>query len=117
MCLPVEKFPQPQSRSSVQAFQTQISSHMKKALITLLIILGITSIGHAIMLPQPTRCLFIDFYDFEKVESVYFRADVATERREEIIETIKSAELRVAYSGVKKRPTPNSFTVIRKQIT
>ena len=49
---------------------------MKKISIALFIILAITSIGHALALPQASRCLFIDLYGFEKEEGVYFSAKV-----------------------------------------
>lgn len=79
---------------------------MKKILITFLIILGITSIGHAIMLPQPTRCLLIDFYGFEKEDGIYFREGVSRKKRDEIKTTIKLAEERVANFWGQKTSNP-----------
>ena len=69
---------------------------MKKISIALFIILAITSIGHALALPQASRCLFIDLYGFEKEEGVYFSAKVPQQQRDEIISLIDLAEKRVA---------------------
>ncbi|NQZ76133.1 MAG: hypothetical protein HRT61_08490 [Ekhidna sp.] len=79
---------------------------MKKTLITLVIILGISSVGHAIALPQATRCLFIDFYDFEKQENLYYRDHVSAETVAELSGLIKLAEERVGKFWGEKTTQP-----------
>ncbi|WP_421763801.1 hypothetical protein [Ekhidna sp.] len=79
---------------------------MKKVLITFVIILGITSIGHALVLPQATRCLFIDLYAFEKEDDIYFRSHVNANERAELKSLIDEAEKRVAAFWDKKLASP-----------
>lgn len=79
---------------------------MKKILITVTVILGITSISHALALPQPTRCLLIDFYDFDKEGEIYFRKDVSESSRGELKAIIKNAENRVARFWGEKTTNP-----------
>lgn len=79
---------------------------MKKALITSLVILGITSIGHALALPQATRCMIIDFYDFDKEAQVYFRENIPNEKREEIHALIAKAEDRVSSFWGEQKSDP-----------
>lgn len=79
---------------------------MKKALFTLLVILAIASIGHALVLPQATPCLFIDLYDFEKEGSIYFRKNVDREKREEIKSLITRSGVRVATFWGAKTSNP-----------
>lgn len=79
---------------------------MKKFGITFIIILGITSIGHALVLPQATRCLFIDLYAFENEDGIYFREHVSQEKREELKSIISKAESRISDFWGGKYSTP-----------
>lgn len=79
---------------------------MKRILLILLVILGITSIGHALVLPQATKCLLVDFYDFDVEENIYFRQNIPFEKREEIKSIVKAAEKRVAAFWGEKTVTP-----------
>ena len=79
---------------------------MKKVFITLVVILGISSIGHALVMPQTTRCMFIDLYDFEKEGQVYFRPEIDKEKRAQIHELIKQAEMRVETFWRGREATP-----------
>lgn len=69
---------------------------MKKTLFILLAVLGITTVGHALALPQATRCLFIDFYDFERSGRLYYRPDTSPEKMRELEQLIAMADERVA---------------------
>lgn len=79
---------------------------MKKVIITLVTILGISSISHALVMPQATRCMLIDLYDFEKEGQVYFRPHIEEEKREEIHQLITQAEHRVNEFWRGRRGTP-----------
>lgn len=79
---------------------------MKKIFIILITILGISSIGHALVMPQVTRCMLIDLYDFEKEGQVYFRPHINEQKRNEIHQLIKQAELRVDKFWKARKATP-----------
>ena len=84
---------------------------MKKIVIILITILGISSIGHALVMPQATRCMFIDFYDFEKEGQVYFRPHTVEQKRKEIHQLIKQAESRVDHFWKGRKATPKFIFV------
>jgi len=51
--------------------------------------------AHALVFPQETRCILIDFYDFEKDGNLYFRADVDAATIADLQQKISKANARV----------------------
>lgn len=68
---------------------------LSRVALVFVVIIGVTCAAYAIVLPQPTRCLLIDFYDFEKDGNLYYRQGVSEERIREIKALIVRANERV----------------------
>lgn len=58
-------------------------------------LIAIVGIAHAYMFPQETRCIFIDFYDFEKEGNLYFREGLDSKQKLKLQNLILQAEQRV----------------------
>lgn len=72
---------------------------MKKHFLKPLLAFGFVcfvSIAHALVFPQETHAILIDFHDFEKEGSLYYRQEVSLEKREELKQLIRLSEARVA---------------------
>ncbi len=68
-----------------------------KRTIFILFLLTITvGVAHAMVLSQATRCMLIDYYNFEKEGDLYYRAGLAPEKKEQLKQLISKAEERVA---------------------
>lgn len=83
---------------------------MKRIKITVLVILALlisSTIAHAILLPQPTRCMVIGWYNFENKGDLYFRSDVSPQRVDSLLVLIEQANKRVAsfYGKLTTHPT------------
>jgi len=78
-----------------------------KTLIALITIL-LTSLGitHAFVFPQQTRCILIDYYDFEQEGNLYFRKGIDVETKLKLEALIEQAELRVADFWGEKKSNP-----------
>ena len=83
---------------------------MKRKKLTLVIIsfliVSSISIAHAFVFPQETRCLLIDFYNFEKEGNLYFRENIEFEKRIQLQNLISQAETRVEEFWEKKMTNP-----------
>ena len=79
---------------------------MKKVLLSLVVIFLISAISHAIVLPQATKCLFVDFYDLNKEGKIYFEKGFTQEEKNEIVALVSQAESRVASFWGEKTVEP-----------
>lgn len=79
---------------------------MKKVFLSLVVILLISAIGHAFVLPQATKCLFVDFYDLDKEGNIYFEKGFTDAEKDEILKLISQAESRVASFWGEKTVEP-----------
>lgn len=78
-----------------------------KILIAFFGILFITAgVAHAFVFPQQTRCILIDFYDFEQEGNLYYRSGLDKNSKIELQAIIKNAEKRVAEFWGKKTTNP-----------
>ncbi|MEN0050480.1 MAG: DUF1570 domain-containing protein [Bacteroidota bacterium] len=68
----------------------------KKVLLIIGLILAVTSVIHAFAFPQETRCILIDFHDFEQKDKLYYRANVEDATIIQLENLIEEAEARVA---------------------
>ena len=81
----------------------------KKKLILAIVsffIVSTASIAHAFIFPQETRCLLIDFYDFEKEGNLYFRENIDLETKIHLQNLIIQAETRVGEFWEEKKTNP-----------
>ena len=62
--------------------------------------------GHSFALPQATKCLFVDFYPFEKEGKIYFPKGLSYEQKAELKNLIILAENRVAKFWGEKKTDP-----------
>lgn len=68
----------------------------KKVCLVIGLILVVSSVIHAVTFPQETRCILIDFYDFEQEDNLYYRANVDEVTISHLQNLIEDAETRVA---------------------
>lgn len=68
---------------------------IKKTLLAFSFLVLIISTAHAFVFPQETRCILIDFYDFENDGNLYFRADVDAATIATLRQQISEANKRV----------------------
>jgi len=61
---------------------------------------------HAFVFPQETRCVFVDFYDFETDENLCYRTGTDKETIDQLKKQIKKAESRVGNFWGEKTATP-----------
>ena len=54
-------------------------SFINRILLIFFCMLIVSSMAHALILPQQTRAMLVGYYDFEQEGTVYFRADVDTD--------------------------------------
>jgi len=80
----------------------------KRKIIFVLMLILVTTVGlaHAMIFPQQTRCILLDFYDFERVGSLYIRSGVDEVTRSELSKIIKQAEERVGVFWGEKKSNP-----------
>lgn len=64
------------------------------------------TIAHAIIFPQETRCILVDFYDFERDGDLYYRNDVDKGTINELKEIINQAKINVATFWKEKTVEP-----------
>ncbi|MFK7775037.1 MAG: hypothetical protein AB8F94_23050 [Saprospiraceae bacterium] len=69
-------------------------------------IVSTVSIAHAFVFPQETRCLLVDFYDFEKEGNLYFRENIDLETKIQLQNLISQAETRVGEFWEEKITNP-----------
>lgn len=79
---------------------------IKLILITCFFLLTTIVIAHAFVFPQQTRCILVDFYDFEKEDNLYFRKNSDPETIAELKNLIQQAEIRVADFWKNKTTNP-----------
>lgn len=69
---------------------------MKKKLVKVgfvfFVVTVISTVAHAVVIPQATKCLLIDFYDFEKDGNLYYRRNVDSNKILEINNLIEKAK-------------------------
>lgn len=63
-------------------------------LFTLILVLTV-SLAHAFVFPQQTRCILIDYYEFENEGQLYYRPGLDEEIKNDIMLKIKEAEKRM----------------------
>lgn len=80
--------------------------YLIKLSFVLLIVLCISGIGHALTFPQETRCILIDFYDFENSDRLYYRSSTSLETQNRLKALIVKAEDRVSKFYQNKKSTP-----------
>lgn len=79
---------------------------IKVSSIIILILITTVGVAHAFVFPQQSRCILIDFYDFEKEGNLYFRADLEEAQKQALLATIQQAEARVASFWGEKTAQP-----------
>jgi len=79
---------------------------MKKLIFSFVVILLISAIGHAFVLPQATNCLFLDFHELDKEGRVYFEEGFSNQEKSEIKGLVSQAEERVAGFWGEKHTNP-----------
>lgn len=78
----------------------------KKIFVFMLILLTTVGLAHAMVFPQQTRCILIDFHSFEKEGNLYFRSDINDATKTALKIIIEQAEKRVADFWGQKTSNP-----------
>lgn len=74
----------------------KIKKRIIRSSIVLVGLIAILGIVYSILVPNLTRCYLIEFYDFKKDTSLYYRSDVKKEDINHLKELIDQAEIRVS---------------------
>lgn len=80
--------------------------HVYSIGLILLILAGVIGVSHALVFPQDTRCILIDFYDFENDENLYYRSATSPEIKAQLKVLISKAGYRVDTFWGEKTTNP-----------
>ena len=83
-----------------------MNTKIKKIFLGISFFLLLIGTAHALVFPQETRCILIDFYDFEKDGNLYFRTEVDAATIADLKQQIAKANVRVEGFWDEKTVTP-----------